>query len=157
MQGDWNLSNYNMSQYVVKPGDSLYMIAKANGITVDELKNANNLVSNVIYPNQILYIPKKNGYSCNNKTYTTELGDSIKNILSRHNITIDDLVFYNDLDKLTLEGNQLLYIDKKKNTHKITQNDTIESILAKYNLTPMEFLKLNEAKLFQIGEVIVGK
>ena len=41
MQGDWNLSNYNMSQYVVKPGDSLYMIAKANGITVDELKNTN--------------------------------------------------------------------------------------------------------------------
>ncbi len=156
MQGDWNFSNYNGQQYVVKPGDSLYMIAKANGITVDELKNANNLVSNVIYPNQILFIPKKNNYTCN-KTYTTELGDSIKNILSRHNITIDDLVFYNDLDKLTLEGNQLLYIDKKKNTHKLLENDTIEGILSKYNLTPMEFLKLNEAKLFQTGEVIVSK
>ena len=132
------------------------MIAKANGITVDELKSANNLVSNVIYPNQVLLIPKKNNYTCN-KTYTTELGDSIKNILSRHNITIDDLVFYNDLDKLTLEGNQLLYIDKKKNTYKPSENDTIESILAKYNLTPMEFLKLNEAKLFQTGEVIISK
>lgn len=156
MQGDWNFSNYNTAQYVVKPGDSLYMIAKANGITVDELKSANNLVSNVIYPNQVLLIPKKNNYTCN-KTYTTELGDSIKNILSRHNITIDDLVFYNDLDKLTLEGNQLLYIDKKKNTYKPSENDTIESILAKYNLTPMEFLKLNEAKLFQTGEVIISK
>ena len=48
MQGNWNQSNSYMMQYVVKPGDSLYMIAKAHGITVDELKNANHLVSNVI-------------------------------------------------------------------------------------------------------------
>ena len=92
MQGNWNQSNSYMMQYVVKPGDSLYMIAKAHGITVDELKNANHLVSNVIYPNQVLLIPK---YSNCDKTYMTELGDSIKNILTRHNITIDDLAFYN--------------------------------------------------------------
>ncbi len=154
MQGNWNQSNSYMMQYVVKPGDSLYMIAKAHGITVDELKNANHLVSNVIYPNQVLLIPK---YSNCDKTYMTELGDSIKNILTRHNITIDDLAFYNDLDKLTLEGNQLLYIDKKKKTHKIDKNDTVESILEKYNLSPLELLKLNQEQLFSTGEIIVSK
>ena len=41
--------------YIVKPGDSLYSIAQLFGSTVDMIKNANNLGTNTIYPNQILY------------------------------------------------------------------------------------------------------
>ena len=71
MQGNWNQSNSYMMQYVVKPGDSLYMIAKAHGITVDELKNANHLVSNVIYPNQVLLIPKYTSYILKSRHFTS--------------------------------------------------------------------------------------
>ena len=43
--------------YVVKKGDTLWNIAKNFGISVDELKNANNLTSNSLSIGQTLVIP----------------------------------------------------------------------------------------------------
>ena len=44
--------------YRVKSGDTVYLIAKAYGISMDALRQANNLGSNpVLYPGQILKIP----------------------------------------------------------------------------------------------------
>lgn len=48
-------------QYVVHSGDSLWMIARAHHITVDQLKAANNLTSNAIYDGQILKLPPSQG------------------------------------------------------------------------------------------------
>ena len=44
-------------QYTVKSGDNLYNIARKFGISLDALKQANNLTSNLIFPGQILIIP----------------------------------------------------------------------------------------------------
>lgn len=43
--------------YTVQPGDTLYGIATAYGITVNQLKYANCLISNNIYVGQRLYVP----------------------------------------------------------------------------------------------------
>ncbi len=40
--------------YIVKPGDTLWNIAKKSGTTVDRLKHLNNLISDIIYPGQKL-------------------------------------------------------------------------------------------------------
>ena len=45
--------------YVVKPGDSLVRIAKANGVSVDELKQANGLTTGNIRIGQTLAVPAK--------------------------------------------------------------------------------------------------
>ncbi|MTV48589.1 LysM peptidoglycan-binding domain-containing protein [Heliobacillus mobilis] len=45
--------------YLVQKGDSLYFIALKYGISVDSLKQNNNLASNVITPGQVLVIPQK--------------------------------------------------------------------------------------------------
>lgn len=44
--------------YTVKAGDSLWKIAQANGLSVDELKSANNLTSNLILVGQVLNLEK---------------------------------------------------------------------------------------------------
>lgn len=44
--------------YTVKAGDSLWKIAQANGLSVDELKSANNLTGNLILVGQILNLEK---------------------------------------------------------------------------------------------------
>jgi len=44
--------------YTVKPGDTLYGIAKRHGTSVDKLKHANNLKDNNIHPDQRLTIPR---------------------------------------------------------------------------------------------------
>lgn len=46
--------------YTVKGGDSLGKIARDLGSTVDWIRNANRLSSDIIYPGQELFIPKKN-------------------------------------------------------------------------------------------------
>ncbi len=45
------------TRYTVATGDTLFLIARRFGTSVDALKNANKLWSNSIYPGQVLYIP----------------------------------------------------------------------------------------------------
>lgn len=45
------------SRYTVRHGDSLWGIARAHGVTVEELKSANNLRSDRIYAGQSLQLP----------------------------------------------------------------------------------------------------
>lgn len=143
-----------MFQYVVQPNDSLYKIAKLFNTNVEDLKKVNHLVSNTIYPNQVLYIPTS---TSNDNTYLTNTGDSIKDICNKFNLTLDDLCCHNDVDKLTLEGNQLLLVEKRHNhkEYEVKGDEKIEDILSKYNLSPLQFLKLNEKKILKPGEEII--
>lgn len=43
--------------YTVVSGDSLWKIARNNGTTVEKLKAANNLTTEMIHPGQVLVIP----------------------------------------------------------------------------------------------------
>ncbi len=45
--------------YTVKPGDTLYRIAKAHGLTVAELMRLNGLTSERILPGQVLKVAKE--------------------------------------------------------------------------------------------------
>ncbi len=51
-------------KHVVKWGDTLFLIARSYYSSVSEIKEANNLTSNTIYPGQVLVIP----------TYTPPIG-----------------------------------------------------------------------------------
>lgn len=46
----------NSNYYIVKPGDTLYGIAKQFNITVDKLKNLNNLANNTLSIGQQLIV-----------------------------------------------------------------------------------------------------
>ena len=50
-------ASLSASSYRVRPGDSLWGIARAHGTSVDELKSANNLRSSRIYVGQMLQLP----------------------------------------------------------------------------------------------------
>ncbi len=47
------------SKYRVQKGDTLWLIAEAHHTTVAQLKAANDLTSNIIYPEQLLKIPPR--------------------------------------------------------------------------------------------------
>lgn len=135
--------NYNnLEQYVVKQNDSLYMIAKKYGITVDELMNTNHLVSTMIYPNQILFIPKKS-------TYVTKSNDNIQGIIDKYNLTLKDI------SGLKVMPNQDIPIRDNCQYYTVKMGDTIEDILSRTQLSPLELLKLNEGKLLVPGEKLI--
>lgn len=51
-------SGASFIRYIVKEGDTLYLIAQRYGTTVETLWQANNLTSTWIYPGQVLAIPR---------------------------------------------------------------------------------------------------
>ncbi|WP_152657633.1 LysM peptidoglycan-binding domain-containing protein [Oceanobacillus sp. CFH 90083] len=111
------------ASYKVKSGDNLWKIAQSQGTTVSKLKSLNNLSSDLIFPNQVL---KTSGSSSSNSnsssssssssssnrsggsTYTVKSGDTLSGIASRHGISLNNLMKWNNLSTtLIFPGNKL--------------------------------------------------
>lgn len=146
----YNIHTTEYEQYVVKVGDSLYMIAKKYNVSIDDLKQLNHLVSNVIYPNQILFIPKNK--VCNtDKDQTTNItkpNDSISDLINKYSLTLTEI------SNLKVMPNQTINA-REKEYYVIQNGDTLEEILMKFELTPTEFLKLNKDNFIVPGEKII--
>lgn len=98
--------------YTVKNGDTLYSIAKQYNVSVDDIVNQNNLVSNNLTIGTKLLIPS--GKSSDIIVYTVQRGDSLWALANNYNTTIDDIKRLNNLTSDVLTVGQKLQI--KKNT-----------------------------------------
>ena len=98
--------------YIVKSGDTLYSIAKQYNVSVDDIVNQNNLVSNNLTIGTKLLIPS--GKSSDIIVYTVQRGDSLWALANNYNTTIDDIKRLNNLTSDVLTVGQELQI--KKNT-----------------------------------------
>jgi membrane-bound lytic murein transglycosylase D len=81
--------------YSVKKGDSLYIIAKAFNTTVQEIKNQNNLQSNILRVGQKLII--QSGTPAGAVPYTVKSGDTPFKIAKRYGMNLDYLLALNGL------------------------------------------------------------
>lgn len=98
--------------YTVKSGDTLYSISKQYNVSVDDIVNQNNLVSNNLTIGTKLLIPS--GKSSDIIVYTVQRGDSLWALANNYNTTIDDIKRLNNLTSDVLTVGQELQI--KKNT-----------------------------------------
>lgn len=138
--------------YVVKSGDSLWSIAKKYGITVDELKAANNLSNNLLSIGQILRIPvEEEEQSGNYIFYTVKSGDTLYGIAKNYNVSVSDIVNLNKLSSNILNiGQQLLIpieekiIETDYNTYIVKSGDTLYSIARKYDTSVDELKRINQ-------------
>lgn len=148
--------------YTVKKGDSLYVIANKYGITVDELKTANNLSSNLLNVGQILKIPKKEEVAPSEyEVYTVKSGDSLWSIATNYGVSVDDIINLNNLGTTVLQiGQQILIpkqVESEKNVYIVKAGDNLYSIANKYNITVNELKKANnlENNNLSIGQVLI--
>ena len=148
-------SNY----YTVKSGDSLWSISKKFGITVDELKQANNLTSNLLSIGQNLYIPTKETDVTTNE-YVVVKGDTLYGIASKFNTTVDNLKSINNLTTDALAIGQILKIPSntttETNTYTVKSGDTLYAIANKYNTTVDAIKALNNlsSNTLSIGQTL---
>ena len=153
--GGERIANNN---YVIQSGDTLYKIAQANNITVDELMKANNLISTLIYPNQVIIIPKRiNNGSMYFDEYVIIDGDTLDIISKKANVSLDELSKYNDLGKLMLVPMQVVKIPNDYKMYTVVATDTWDYILKKTNMTAEELLEANASNWFKPGNVIYVK
>ena len=92
--------------YIVKPGDSLYSIAQLFDSTVEMIKNVNKLGTNMIYPNQILFIPRK--MTTGNRLYQTVEGDTLSTVFRKLNLDPKCLKNYAPMMDVLLVPNQVI-------------------------------------------------
>ena len=150
--------------YVVKSGDTLYKIAQDYNITVDELKNLNNLSSNTLSVGQLLKIPSPISEP---ETYTVKKGDSLYSIAQEFNTTVDILKKLNNLTSNTLSIGQILKLPKPADidepsqeptniTYTVQSGDSLYKIATKYNTTIDAIKKANNLTndLLSIGQVL---
>lgn len=95
--------------YVVVKGDNLYSIANKYGVSVDDIKKANNLTSNTLQIGQVLNIPGTDQYV----TYTVKSGDSLWKIANTYGVSVNDLKNINNLSGTLLSIGQKLLIPTK--------------------------------------------
>ena len=99
------------TQYVVKPGDTLYKIASLYGVSVSAIVAANNLVNpNLIYPNQVLVIPASTP-TTSTLRYTVQAGDTLYRIATKYGVSVSAIVAANNIaDPNLIRPGQVLII-----------------------------------------------
>ncbi len=145
--------------YTVEKGDSLYAIANKYNTTVDALKKANNLTSNILSIGQVLKIPTvletETGI-----TYTVKSGDSLYSIAREYNTTVDAIKSLNNLSSNLLSIGQVLKIPtgaSLETTYTVQKGDSLYSIAKKFNTTVATLKELNNltSNLLSIGQILI--
>lgn len=93
--------------YTVKSGDTLWLISKAQGVTIDAIKTANKLTSDMLYIGQVLIIPKTapnpttalrpgEGVAWSSlQSYIVQAGEYGSILAKKFNVPVADLLKYN--------------------------------------------------------------
>ncbi len=149
--------------YTVQKGDSLWSIAKKYNTTVEELKAANNLSSNLLSVGQILKIPTAQEVPENYTIYTVQKGDTLYKIANEYNLTVDDLIEYNNLSSTNLSIGQKILIpneiinESEYDTYIVKAGDSLYRIAINYNTTVDNLMDINNlsSNLLSIGQKLL--
>lgn len=148
-------SNY----YTVKSGDSLWSISRKFGVTVAELKEANNLSSNLLSIGQNLIIPGKVPEKVSDE-YVVQKGDTLYSIARKFNTTVDNLKSLNNITTDSLAIGQILKIPGEEsitgNTYIVKKGDNLYSIARTYGTTVDKLKDINNltSNNLSIGQVL---
>lgn len=140
------------SYYTVQKGDSLWKIANKYNITINDIKNINNLSSNLLKVGQILKIPKLN---INDNVYIVQNGDTLYSIANKYGTTVDELKKINNLSTNLLQIGQKLKVSSHDNNYYIVKKgDSLWKIANQYNTTVDRLKSLNNltTTILQVGQ-----
>ncbi|MEH7384838.1 LysM peptidoglycan-binding domain-containing protein [Bacillus sp. JJ1521] len=155
------------SAYTVTRGDTLYSIANSYNMSVDQLKQLNNLTSNTIQVGQSLKVvgtaPQSTQIQV--QTYTVQPGDSLYSIAQRANITVDQIMKSNNLTSSMIYVGQTLKLGNTQAapqqnvagaTYTVKAGDTLYGIARTNNMSVTELKNINKlsSDTLSIGQVL---
>ena len=143
--------------YQVKPGDTLYSIAKKYNLSLTELKAINNITNDNLAVGQLLNVPS--GLSLVN-SYIVEKGDTLYSIAKKFDISVNKLKEYNNLSTNLLSvGQKILIPIGEDTTYVVKLGDTLYSIAREFNTTVDNIKKLNNLtnNNLSVGQILIVK
>ena len=148
-----------LDTYTVKAGDTLYSIANKYGLTVNELKQLNNLTSDILSIGQVLNISNSNT-SLPSNTYIVKSGDSLYSIAKKYGITVDALKNANGKTSNLLSIGEILVIPPTTattRTYTVKAGDSLWKIATNYGVSVNALKQANglSSDLLSIGQVLV--
>ena len=112
------------ASYKVEKGDTLWGISQDEKVSVEDLKEMNDLSSDVIVPSQQLETSQEA------KIYKIQKGDTLYKIASKAGISVQDLKSYNHLNS------DLIYTGQKLALTGDSNNNIVASVSTKQTQTP---------------------
>jgi LysM repeat protein len=100
------------STYRVRSGDSLWDIAREQGTTVQNLRQANRLRGNRIQAGQVLHMEASSAAVTRPRAYRVRSGDSLWDIARAHGTTVRELRRVNDLRGSRIFVGQVLEVSR---------------------------------------------
>ncbi|WP_345244431.1 3D domain-containing protein [Pontibacillus salipaludis] len=100
----------------VKSGDTLWGISQDYDVSVEQIKQQNNLTSNLIFPNQQLTV-NRNGdtevaqATTDNSAYTIKPGDTLFAIGQQYNVSVNELKQWNNLSSHMIYSGDTLNVN----------------------------------------------
>jgi LysM repeat protein len=145
--------------YVVRAGDTLFLIARRFGTTVDAIRRANNLTTDVITVGQVLAIPGAVARPTTTGTdYIVQPGDTLFLIARRYGTTVQALMSANNLTSTNIYVGQRLRIpggprggisatstgQAGSGEYVVQTGDTLTGIASAFGATPEALVGLNQ-------------
>jgi len=147
----WNIGY--AAEYIVQPGDSLWTISQKSGISVAELKKANDLASDLIYAGQRLTIPDGNTF-----LYTVQPGDTLWKLSNRFQTTVKDIMNLNGLKGDLILVGDVLKIKTPLHSiqYTVRPGDTLWIISNIFHITVQDLRKANglSGDYLDVGQIL---
>lgn len=134
--------------YLVKPGDTLYLISQRFGTTVEELKAANSLTTEMIMPGQKLLLPE-NSHSFE---YLVQPGDTLYLISVRFSTTVEKIKTINHIStdiinvgqSLTIPRTATVPLKPQLGSYTVKSGDTLYLLSQRYGTTVQRIMEINQ-------------
>lgn len=154
--------------YTVVAGDSLYLIAQRNNITLDALLAANPQITDParISVGQVICVPGTTP-SCEGTLYTIRAGDTLFSLAQRYNTTVDAIIRANPgIDPSNLRIGQVICIPSSTpgpvpcpggTLYTIRAGDTLFALAQRYNTTVDAIHRANpgiDPNNLRVGQII---
>ncbi|MCD8783906.1 LysM peptidoglycan-binding domain-containing protein [Staphylococcus xylosus] len=106
------------TQHTVKSGESLWSISQQYGVSIDEIKQNNNINNNIVFPGQVIEIggsgfqgqESSSNATSGGSTHTVQSGESLNIIANKYGVSVEEIVSANNLNGYIIYPNQTLTI-----------------------------------------------
>lgn len=147
------------ADYTVKKGDTLYGLAKKYQVSINQLKDVNNLTSDKLYINQQLLVPDEHLSSSHLEEttglYYVKKGDTLYSLSKKYQVSTNLLMVANSLtsDKIKIGQKLLVPYDSETSSPEelagnyfVKKGDTLSSLAKKYHTNINELKRVNNLR-----------